>query len=95
MSVGRILMNRIVTVIALGGAVLVGTRALAADPVNQSTMSKRQMFAHIVDCMKKRMSANKGSSYNEAMKACKEQISKASGSLPPGPLVASDTPDQR
>src|ERR1700716_153508 len=53
---GRIPMNRIVTVIALGGAVLVGARALAADPVNQSTMSKRQMFAHIVDCMKKRMS---------------------------------------
>ncbi len=85
-------MNRIVTVIAVSGVILVGTKALAADAVNQSTMSKRQMFAQIVDCMKKRMSANKNSSYNEAMKACKDQISQASGNLPSGALVASDTP---
>jgi len=88
-------MNRTMAVIALSGAVLVGSRALAADPVNQSTMSKRQMFAQIVDCMKKRMSAKKNSSYNEAMKACKDQINKGSSSLPSGALVASDTPAKR
>jgi hypothetical protein len=83
------------TVIALSGMILVGTRALAADSVNQSTMSKRQMYAQIIDCMKKRMSANKNSSYNEALKACKDQVSKGSGTLPSGALVASDTPAQR
>jgi hypothetical protein len=88
-------MNRIMTVIALSGAILVGTRALASDSVNQSTMSKRQMFAQVVDCMKKRMAANKNSSYNEAMKACKDRINQESGSLPSGALVASDTPAKR
>jgi hypothetical protein len=85
-------MNRIVTVIAVSGVILVGTKALAADSVNQPPMSKRQMLAQIVDCMKKRMSANKNSSYNEAMKACKDQINQGGGSMPSGALVASDTP---
>jgi hypothetical protein len=42
--------------------------------------------------MKKRMSADRGSSYNAAMKACREQINKESDNLPSGALVASDTP---
>jgi hypothetical protein len=87
-------MNNIMKVIALSGAIVVGTRALASDPVHQSTMNKRQMFAQIVDCMKKRMAANKSSSYNETLKACKDRI-KESGSLQSGALVASDTPAQR
>jgi hypothetical protein len=85
-------MNRVVTMIALSGVVFVGTRALAVDSTSQPTMSKRQMVAQIVGCMKKRMSANKNSSYNEAMKACKDQIKKGSDNLPSGALVASDTP---
>jgi hypothetical protein len=85
-------MNRVVTMIALSGVVFVGTRALAVDSISQPTMSKRQMVAQIVGCMKKRMSANKNSSYNEAMKACKDQIKKGSDNLPSGALVASDTP---
>jgi hypothetical protein len=88
-------MNRVVTVIALNGVIFVGTPAFAADSIRQSTMSKRQMNAQIVVCMKKRMSANKNSSYNEAMKACKDQIYKASGNLPSGGLVASDSPAKR
>jgi hypothetical protein len=85
-------MNRVVTMIALSGVVFVGTRALAVDSISQPTMSKRQLVAQIVGCMKKRMSANKNSSYNEAMKACKDQIKKGSDHLPSGALVASDTP---
>ena len=84
-------MNRTMAVVALSGAMVMGARALAADPVNQSTVSKRQMYAQVIDCMKKRMSANKNSSYNEAMKACKVQIKERSNS-PAGALVASDTP---
>lgn len=83
-------MNRVVTIIALSGVIFVGTRALAADSVSQSTMSKRQMVAQIISCMKKRMSANKNSSYNEAMRACKDQIKRENADLPSGPLVASD-----
>ena len=88
-------MNRVVTMIALSGVVFVGTRALAVDSISQPTMSKRQMVAQIVDCMKKRMSANKNSSYNEAMKACKDQIKKGSDNLPSGALVASEAPAKR
>jgi hypothetical protein len=88
-------MNRVMTVIALSGVIFVGTRALAADSVSQSTMSKRQMVAQIISCMKKRMSANKNSSYNEAMKACKDQIKRENDELPSGPLVASDAAGDR
>ena len=85
-------MNRIMAVAALSGAILVGARAPAAEPENRSTLSKRQMYAQIVDCMKKRMSANKNGSYIEAMKACKDQVNQGNSSLPSGALVASDTP---
>jgi hypothetical protein len=85
-------MNRVVTVIALSGVICLGPRAFAVDSISPSTMSKRQMLTQIVDCMKKRMSANKNSSYNEAMKACKDQIKKETDTLPSGTLVASDAP---
>ena len=54
-------------------------------------MIKRQMIVQMVGWMRKRMSANKESSYNEAMKACKEQINSQRDDLPSGALVASDT----
>lgn len=85
-------MNRVVPVIVLTGVILVGTQAHAVDSTSQSTMSKRQMIVQIVGCMRKRMSADKSRSYNEAMKACKDQINKESDDLPSGALVASDTP---
>ena len=88
-------MNRIVTVIALSGLVFASTRALAADPPSQSPMSKRQVVARVVGCMKKRMAANKNSSYNEAMKVCKEQIRKENDNSPGGTLVASDSAPKR
>ena len=85
-------MNRVVPIIALTSVMFVGAQAHAVDSMSQSTMSKRQMIVQIVGCMKKRMAANKSSSYNEAMKACKDQINKESDSLTSGALVASDTP---
>jgi hypothetical protein len=85
-------MNRLLTVIAATGVIFAGAQALAVDSVKQSTMSKRQMIVQIVGCMKKRMAANKGSSYNEVMKACKDQINKEGDNLASGALVASDTP---
>src|SRR4030088_1356081 len=41
---GEIPMNRVATVIALSAVICVGTRALAVDSIDQSTMSKRQML---------------------------------------------------
>jgi hypothetical protein len=85
-------MKRVLPIIALTGVVFAGAQAQAVDSTSQSTMSKRQMIVQIVDCMKKRMSADKSRSYNEAMKACKDQTNKESDDLSSGALVASDTP---
>jgi hypothetical protein len=85
-------MKRVGTAIAMTGVIFVGTQALAADSTSQPTMSKRQMIVQMVGCMRKRMSADKNSSYNDALKACKDQIDKPSDNLPSGTLVASDTP---
>jgi hypothetical protein len=84
-------MNRVVPIIALTGVIFVAAQAQAIDSTSQSTMSKRQMIVQMVDCMKKRMSADKSRSYNEAMKACKDHMNKESDDLSPGALVASDT----
>ena len=88
-------MNRVVPIIALTGVMFAGAQAHAVDSTSQSTTSKRQMIVQIVDCMKKRMSADKSRSYNEAMKVCKDQINKESDDLSSGALVASDTPAKR
>jgi len=84
-------MNRLVPRIALTAVIAVGTQAHAVDSTSQSTTSKYQTIAQLVGCMRKRMSANKGRSYNEAMKACKDQ-NKESDHSPSGALVASDIP---
>ncbi len=88
-------MNRVVPIIAFTSVMFVGAQAHAVDSTSQSTMSKRQIIVQIVDCMKKRMSADKSRSYNEAMKACKDQINRESDDLSSGALVASDTSAKR
>jgi hypothetical protein len=80
----RIPLNAIATVVVLTGMIFL-SKAYAGDSTSQSTMSKRQTIAQMVDCMRKRMSSNK------AMKACKDQM-KESDNSPSGALVASDTP---
>ena len=84
-------MNRIFAVMAMNVMMmLVGTRALAGDSANQPPMSKRQLIAQVVACMKKQMSASNSISYNAAMKACKDQMSKPGDSSASRTLVASD-----
>jgi hypothetical protein len=63
-------MNRELTLIAATCTLLVGIQALAADPTNPSKIPRRQM----VDCMMKRMSADKVLSYNSAAKDCINQL---------------------
>jgi hypothetical protein len=83
-------MNHVLTAIAMTG-LLIGAQALAVDSTGQPTMSKRQLIAQMVGCMRKQMSANNTISYNEAMKACKDQISKQTDNSASRTLVASDT----
>jgi hypothetical protein len=84
-------MNRILTVTVLISVMLVGAPALAVDSVSQSTMSKRQLITQMVGCMRQEMVANKAISYNEAMKACKDQINKQSDNSASRTLIATDT----
>jgi hypothetical protein len=84
-------MNGVLSIIAMTCVMLVGARALAADSVTQSTMSKRQLIAQMVGCVRKQMSARKTISYNEAMKVCRDRINDQSDSSAPRTLVASHT----
>ena len=85
-------MNRMVTAISMTGVIFAGTQARAVDSASQPKTNKHQTIVQIVGCMKKRMSADRSSSYNAAMKACKEQVNKERDDLASGALVASDTP---
>jgi hypothetical protein len=84
-------MNRIPVVIALMGALLVGTQSWATDWKNQSLMTRRHAVVKVLDCMRKRMSADRSISYNEAAKVCKEEVARQFDSASPGVLVAADT----
>jgi hypothetical protein len=79
-------MNRLTAVAAT--VIFVGPQALATDSIDQSMVSKRQMIAQIADCVKKRISAEKDSTYKEAIKVCKNQIDKENANLPSEALVA-------
>lgn len=82
-------MNRLVTAIGLMGVIYAGTPALGGEPAGLSRMSKRHATAQLSVCMKKRMSRDKGSSYNEARMACKVQIGMPDDKESSGSLVAS------
>jgi hypothetical protein len=81
-------MNRMVRVIAMGGLLLVAAQAVAVD-TGQPALTKRQMVTQVIGCMKKRMSASRTISYNEAARVCKDQLKQSDSA---GPLVAADTP---
>ena len=83
-------MNRLLALIIMTGVMLVGQQALADDMVNPPAMSKRQMISLMINCMKKRMSADRSISYHEAAKACKEDIKRDDNSSS-STLVASDS----
>jgi hypothetical protein len=83
-------MNHVLTALAMTG-VLIGAQALADDSTGQPTLSKRQLIAQMVGCMRKQMSADNAISYNQALKTCKEQVSKQTDNSASPTLVASDT----
>ena len=69
-------MNRSLTVVIMAGTIFAGQQALADVSANQPALTKRQMITLMIDCMKKRMSADRAISYHEAAKTCKEDIKR-------------------
>ena len=63
-------MKRAAAVMSLSTAILIGGYAVAVVPASQAPTAKRQ----ILDCMTKRMFADRAISYNDAMKACRDRI---------------------
>lgn len=64
--------------------------ALALDSHGSPTMTKHQLTVQMASCIRIRMSASKTIWYNEAEKACKDQIERQYGNSASGALVASD-----
>ncbi len=62
--------------------ILLGSQAATAQPESPAATAKRQLS----ECMARRMSANKGLSYNDAMRVCKERLQ------PPKDTLASISP---
>jgi hypothetical protein len=87
-------LNRLVTIIAFTGVMFAGTRAHGDESAGQSRMNRRHGIAQVVVCMKKRMSNDRGTSYNEAKKMCTEQIAKLGDNASSGALVASAAPSK-
>jgi hypothetical protein len=69
-----------------------GAQALAVDSINQPTINKRQVIVQVAGCMRKQMSSSKTVSYNQSMKACRDQINKGMDNSVSGALVASAAP---
>ena len=78
--------------ITMASVMLTAALAIADDAVRQSTISKRQMMAQVVNCMKKRMSVDREISYNAASKVCKDQVNSQSNNSVSVALVASASP---
>lgn len=70
-------MQRAMAAIGLSGLVLICGSAASAEPGGQSALTKQQ----IIDCMNKKMTANKALSYNDAMRACKARLQPAKDTL--------------
>lgn len=62
-------MTRLLKVFAGCGLILAPLIA-SAEPESPAVIARHQLS----ECMSKRMSANRGLSYNDAMRACKERL---------------------
>ncbi len=68
-------MNRASMLIAMAGMMFVGADAFAANSPSHAAIQRRQL----ANCMSKQMAANTSISYNEAAKACKDQMKIQNG----------------
>ena len=87
-------MNRLEPGAAVLGMLLAATQTLAVDSVNQSPTIQRQQSTmnqrHVRGCMIKRMAADKVLAYNEAKRACTDQL-RALNDSSARPLAAATT----
>jgi hypothetical protein len=67
--------------VAVISMVLAGSQALAVDLSNPSIVNKKLMTS----CMTKRMLANRAVSYNDAKKACTDQLKAQNAGLASNP----------
>jgi hypothetical protein len=63
-------MRHLLAILGVIGAILFGARSFAVQPAGQAVSAKRQM----IECMSKRMSANRTLTYNAALQACKDKL---------------------
>jgi hypothetical protein len=88
----RIAGNRRLAKITMGCALFFGASALAIGSPRSPTITKHQMIVQMESCMRTRMSASKTIWYNEAEKACKDQLDRQRDNSTSGALMASDAP---
>jgi len=62
-------MKRSLKAIACGGLIL-AAQVVAAQPQSAAVIARHQLS----ECMSKQMSANRGLSYNDAMRVCKQRL---------------------
>ena len=72
-------MNRALKAIGVAGVLLMVAQAIA-DPRSQPRTPRRQLM----DCMTRRMSADRTLSYNEAVKRCKAEKKIKDAAIPSG-----------
>jgi hypothetical protein len=80
-------MKRIIVAIGFC-AMLAASGASHAQPENRAVLAKQQLS----ECMSRRMSASKTVSYNEAMRACKQQLTPPKETLASNPTGETAAP---
>ncbi len=85
-------MVRLTVMTAATAILCAGMPSFAANSNGQTLTSKRQMASQIIGCMRKKMAVDRQISYNDAARACKDQV--AHGPSANGTLVASDSGDK-
>ncbi len=84
-------MNRLLTGIALTGAMLAASPVPAVESANQSILLKKQIAA----CMTKRMLADRTITYNDAKKACADALKGAGAALNHSPSALTAASNSR
>jgi hypothetical protein len=70
-------MKRFLTAVGWTSLVFIGAHTALAQPESAAVLAKRQLS----ECMSRRMSADKGLSYNDARRVCKERLQPAKDTL--------------
>jgi hypothetical protein len=84
---GRVITRNTLTVLAMTSGAFAGAQA-PADSLPQPPMTRHQLIAKTIDCMRKLMSKDAAVSYNEAAKTCRRQIGRQSDKSAPGSPAA-------